>query len=194
MSRRNGTWLIATLTVDDRILEEASHPQSLRTRPEVRLLPRQIQTVWLDHNPYVAQANPRYVGYVQKIIRFNGDLLKAFSAAGIPVLAGTDSMVPGIVPGFALHDELEAMAAAGLSNEQVLEGTTRLACEWLGVQGDRGTVEPGKSADLLLLDADPLANVSNTRKIAAVIVRGRYLPRRELDRMLANVSARNASP
>jgi imidazolonepropionase-like amidohydrolase len=193
MSKRNGTSLIATLTVDDRILEQASHPESLRARPEVRLLPREMQGVWLDHNPYVAQGSPGYIGYVQRIIQFNGELIKAFSVAGIPVLAGTDSGIPGIAPGFALHDELEAMAAAGLGNEQVLEGTTRLACEWLGVAGDRGTIESGKSADLLLLNADPLENVSNTRKIAAVIVRGRYLPRPELDRMLAKVSERNAS-
>jgi imidazolonepropionase-like amidohydrolase len=66
----------------------------------------------------------------------------------------------------------------------VLESTTRLACQWLRVDQDRGTVEPGKRADLLLLSADPLTDVSNTRKIAAVIVRGRYLPRSELDRML----------
>ncbi len=193
MAKRNGTWLIATLTVDDRILEQTTHPETLHSRSELRLIPRQIREAWVDHNPYVAAASPGYTQYIRQIIEFNGDLVRAFAAAGIPVLAGTDSMIPGIVPGFALHDELEAMASAGLSNVQVLEGATRLACQWLGVDGDRGTVEPGKSADLLLLDADPLENVSNTRKIAAVIVRGRYLPRAELDRMLRKVADHNTS-
>jgi imidazolonepropionase-like amidohydrolase len=72
-----------------------------------------------------------------------------------------------------------------MSNRQVLESTTRLASQWLGVAGDRGTVEAGKRADLLLLDADPLADVANTRKIDAVILGGRYLPHAELDRRLA---------
>jgi imidazolonepropionase-like amidohydrolase len=124
---------------------------------------------------------------VQRIIEFNQQLVRAFVAADIPVLAGTDSTVPGVVPGFALHDELEALSRSGMSNWQVLESTTRLACEWLRVDTDRGTVEAGKRADLLLLDADPLADVGNTRKIDAVIVGGRYLTRRELDRMLKDL-------
>jgi alpha-D-ribose 1-methylphosphonate 5-triphosphate diphosphatase PhnM len=92
--------------------------------------------------------------------------------------------VPGLVPGFALHDELQAMAAAGMSKMQVLEGTTPLPCRRLGVDGDRGTVETGRRADLLLPSADPLQSASNTRRIAAVIVGGRYesrpLPPRSL--------------
>jgi imidazolonepropionase-like amidohydrolase len=184
MSKRNGTWLIGTLTVDERILEELTHPETLRTRPEIRALPGPMRSAWIEHNPYIARTSPGFIQSVQRIIEFNQKLVRAFVAAEIPVLAGTDSTVPGVVPGFALHDELELMAKAGMSNWQVLESTTRLACEWLRVDQDRGTVEPGKRADLLLLNADPLADVSNTRKIAAVIVRGRYLPRAELDRML----------
>ena len=187
MSKRNGTWLIATLTVDERILEEISHPETLKARPELHALPEISRQAWIEHNPYVQRASPGFIQSVQRIIEFNQQLVRAFSAADIPVLAGTDSTVPGIVPGFALHDELELLAKAGLSNWQVLESTTRLACEWLRVDADRCTVEPGKRADLLLLDADPLADVSNTRKIAAVILGGRYLPRSELDRMLKNL-------
>jgi imidazolonepropionase-like amidohydrolase len=67
-------------------------------------------------------------------------LVRAFAAAGIPIVAGTDSPLPGIVPGFSMHDELEAMGKAGLSNRQVLEGATRLPAEWLGVVNDRGVV------------------------------------------------------
>jgi imidazolonepropionase-like amidohydrolase len=192
MARRNGTWLIATLTVDHRILEQTTHPETLHSRPELRFMPPQIREFWVDRNPYVAQARPGYIQFVRQIVEFNDELVRAFTAAGIPVLAGTDATIPGIVPGFSLHDELEAMAAAGMSNIQVLEGTTRLACQWLGVDGDRGTVAAGKGADLLLLDADPLENVANTRKIAAVIVRGRYLPRSELGRMLEKVAEHNA--
>lgn len=119
-------------------------------------------------------------------------VLQAFGAAGIPVLAGTDTPVPGMVPGFALHDELEAMARYGLSNRQVLEGATRLPAEWLGVASDRGVVAVGKRADLLLLDADPMADVANTRKIAAVIAGGRFLSRSELDQQMMALDERDA--
>jgi imidazolonepropionase-like amidohydrolase len=84
------------------------------------------------------------------------------------------------VPGFALHDELAALAKAGLSNRQVLESATRLPAEWLGTIDDRGVVAVGKRADLLLLDANPLENIENTRSIAGVIVGGRYYSRDEL--------------
>ena len=185
MAKRNGTWLDATLTLDERLLEETSRPESLRTRPELRYLPEFYRRMVVDHNPYLARSNEDFVQRLRQIVAFNRELVRAFAAAGIPVLSGTDSPVPGLVPGFALHDELEALAGAGMSNRQVLEGTTRLACQWLGVAEDRGTVETGKRADLLLLDADPLANVANTRKIAAVVLGGRYLPHAELDRLLA---------
>lgn len=185
MAKRNGTWLDATLTLDDRLLEETSHPESLKTRPELRYLPDFYRRMVVDHNPYLARSDAGFIERLRQIVAFNRELVRAFAAAGIPIVSGTDSPVPGLVPGFALHDELEALAAAGLSNRQVLESTTRLACQWLGVADDRGTVEVGKRADLLLLDADPLANVANTRKIAALVLGGRYLPRAELDRRLA---------
>jgi imidazolonepropionase-like amidohydrolase len=99
--------------------------------------------------------------------------------------------VPGLVPGFALHDELEAMASAGMTRREVLEGATRLAAQRLGVLGDRGTVEIGKRADLLLLDADPLADIANARRIAAVIIDGRYVSRADLDTMMRDLARRN---
>jgi len=99
-----------------------------------------------------------------------------------------------VAPGFALHDEFESLSRCGMSNLQVLESTTRLAAEWLGTIKDRGTVEPGKRADLVLLDANPLENISNTRRIAAVITNGHYLPRVELDRRLRRIADRIGTP
>jgi imidazolonepropionase-like amidohydrolase len=114
-------------------------------------------------------------------------MVGAFVAAGVPVVAGTDAPVPGIVPGFSIHDELAALVRAGMTHRQALEAATRLPCEWLGVLSDRGTVEPGKQADLLLLEADPLKNVSNARRISAVILGGRYLPRQTLDERMGEL-------
>ncbi len=192
MMKRNGAWLTGTLSLDERLLEETSHPDSLKARPELRFLTPLVYVMVTEHNPYVARANAKYVEYLRAIVAFNRKLVQAFAAAGIPVLAGTDTPVPGMVAGFALHDELEAMARYGLSNRQVLEGATRLPAEWLGVAGDRGVVAVGKRADLLLLDADPMADVANTRKIAAVVVGGRFLSHSELNQEMKALDERYA--
>jgi len=192
LAKQTGVWLTATLTVDERILEQVRNPQSLRSRTEIRYVSPGIRAFWLDANPYLHAPPAQFAG-LEGLIDFNRRLVKAFVLAGIPVVAGTDSLVPGVVPGFALHDEMTALARAGLTNEQVLVAATRLPAQWLGVATDRGTVEVGKTADLLLLDADPLANVDNARKIAAVIAGGRYLSRSDLDAKMAALAARNAA-
>jgi imidazolonepropionase-like amidohydrolase len=189
MARLNGTWLTATLTVDERILEQLRDPDSLKRRLELRFLNPGKYEVVLHHNPYIEKNGPAFLKYVSDIVAFNRELMRAFLVAQIPIVAGTDAGIPGIVPGFSLHDELELLAGAGMTNLQVLESATRLPSEWLRVADDRGTVEPGKRADLLLLDADPLENVSNTRRIAAVVLRGRYLSRSMLDRRLKDLDA-----
>jgi imidazolonepropionase-like amidohydrolase len=190
MAKRNGTWLTATLTTNERLLEETAHPETLRNRPELRYLLPAVYDVAVNRNPYVAQASPDRIQFLQRVVDFNRQLVPAFVAAGIPVLTGTDTPVPGLAPGFSLHDEFEALSRAGMTNRQVLEGTTRLPSDWLGVLADRGTVEAGKRADLLLLDGDPLVDIRNTRRIAAVIVGGRYLSRPTLDQRMKDLEAR----
>jgi imidazolonepropionase-like amidohydrolase len=191
MARRNGTWLVGTLTLDERIVEEIRDPDSLHTRPELRYLPPLEYRVVMHDNPYLKDRSTDRIAYVQDIVEFNRALVKAFAAAGIPVLTGTDSPVPGVVPGFSLHDEFQSLSRAGMSNLQVLESTTRLPAEWLDTLADRGTVEIGKRADLVMLDANPLEDLANTRRIAAVIVSGRYLSRKELEKRLSVLAARN---
>jgi len=194
MAKRNGTWLVATLSLDERIVEEMRDPESLKRRDELRHMHPQAYDMVIHGNPYLKDVNAGRIAYVQAIVDFNCPLVKAFIDAGVPVLTGTDAPVPGLAPGFALHDEFESLARCGMSNLQILESTTRLAAEWLGKLSDRGTVETGKRANLVLLDANPLQNIANTRRIAAVIANGHYLPRAELDRRLWRIAGRNATP
>ncbi len=191
MAKRNGTWLVATLSLDERIVEEIRDPDSLERRDELRHMHPRAYDMVINGNPYLKDRSDGRIGYVQKVVDFNCPLVKAFTAAGIPVLTGTDAPVPGVAPGFAIHDEFEALSRCGMRNAQILAGTTRQAAEWLGTLADRGTVEAGKRADLVLLDANPLENIANTRRIAGVIAGGHYLPRAELDRRLEKLAARN---
>jgi len=188
----HGTGVMTTLTVDQRILEQTLDPTTLHTRPEIQYVPPLVRRFWFDDNPYIGRNTPDRIAQLRGVVAFNDKLVKAFVAAGLPVLAGTDSLVPGVVAGFALHDELAALVAAGLTPYQALDAATRAPTAWMGVGDDRGTVELGKRADLLILDADPLADITNTRRIAGVIASGRWLPRAELDARLAALAQRYA--
>src|SRR5262249_53795534 len=124
--------------------------------------------------------------------RRSAGLVRAMHRAGVPFLAGTDTTNPFIFPGFSLHDELALLVAeGGFTPLEALQAATRDPAQFLGREKDLGTAEPGKLADLVLLDADPLADIHNTTRIAAVVANGRLLPRDRLDRMLAEVEAAN---
>jgi imidazolonepropionase-like amidohydrolase len=112
------------------------------------------------------------------------DCVGRLHRAGVPILAGTDELNPYVFPGFSLHDELALLVKAGLSPREALRAATINPAKLLGKEATMGTVDVGKAADLVLLDADPLADIANTTKIRAVIVRGRLLDREALDRML----------
>jgi imidazolonepropionase-like amidohydrolase len=104
------------------------------------------------------------------------------------VLAGTDTGDPYTIPGATLHDELEQLVAAGLSPHQALAAATIAPARFLEWDEAMGTVEPGKQADLVLLDANPLIDIKNTRKIAGVFARGKYYSRASLDKILLTAS------
>jgi imidazolonepropionase-like amidohydrolase len=116
-------------------------------------------------------------------------LVRAMHAASVQLLAGTDPPVRGVFPGFSLHDELELLVEAGLTPLQALQVATLNPARFLGMQETLGSIEPGKLADLVLLDADPLMAISNTRRIAAVIVNGRLFSRQALDQLLTEVES-----
>ena len=118
------------------------------------------------------------------------EVVNAMHRAGIPFLAGTDTPAGVYVfPGFSLHEELQRFVAAGFTPMEALQNATFNAAQFLGMEDRVGTIEKGKLADLVLLDANPLDDIRNTQKIAAVVVNGRYLSRADLDKILAGVEA-----
>jgi imidazolonepropionase-like amidohydrolase len=116
------------------------------------------------------------------------EVVNEMHRAGISFLAGTDTP-PGvhIFPGFSLHEELQRFVAAGFTPMEALQTATLNPAKFLGMEDRLGTIEQGKLADLVLLDANPLDDIRNTQKIAAVVVNGRYFSRADLDKMLAGV-------
>ena len=115
--------------------------------------------------------------------------------SGVRFLAGTDVFTGGFPqfrPGFSLHLELELLVAAGLTPLEALQAATINPAVALRATDSLGSLAPGKLADLVLLDADPLMDIRNTRTIHSVVAHGRYFDRAELDRLLAMAEAGQA--
>jgi amidohydrolase family protein len=116
--------------------------------------------------------------------------LQEMRKAGVRLMPGTDVAVLLIYPGYSLHDELQLLVRyVGLTPMEAIISATRYPAEFFGMQNRLGTIEKGKIADLVLLDANPLDDISNTRRIAAVVLNGRYLSKESREKMLADVEA-----
>jgi imidazolonepropionase-like amidohydrolase len=126
----------------------------------------------------------------QDYFAHNLQIVGAMHRAGVPFMAGTDT-APGvyIVPGFSLHDELANFVEAGFTPMEALQTATSNPAKFLGMEASFGSVEPGKIADLVLLTADPLDDVGNTRKISVVVANGHIFDRAALDQILTHVEA-----
>lgn len=116
-------------------------------------------------------------------------IVGTFHRARVPLLAGTDAPMPGVYPGYALQDELVQLVAAGLSPPEALRAATLGPAQFLGLSGEAGTVEVGKRADLVLVDANPLQDIRNAGRIHAVLPGGHLLRREDLDAGLAAAAA-----
>lgn len=185
---RNRTWQTPTLTVL-RATANLDDPNFVDD-PRLRYVSQTVRQSWDPRNDFRLKARTKedweearrtYDSYVRVV----GEMRRA----GVPILAGTDVLNPFCFPGFSLHDELALLAGAGLTPMEALQASTRSAADYLGILDSFGTVEKGKTADLVVLEANPLDDITNTRKIAGVMLSGRYFPKASLEKMLADVEA-----
>lgn len=120
----------------------------------------------------------------QRLFAVNQTLTAMAGHAGAKLLAGTDVGNPFVAPGFDLLDELELMTAAGLTSAQALQSATVGPAQFLGKSAELGAIETGRIADMVLLDADPLEDIRNVRRIHAVFANGRLFDRPALDQLV----------
>src|ERR1700684_1635317 len=131
----------------------------------------------------------------QEYFARNLQMVGTMHRAGVPFMAGTDT-APGvyIMPGFSLHDALANFVEAGFTPMESLQTATSNPASFLGVEASLGSVEPGKVADMVLLSANPLEDIRNTRKISIVVANGQVLDRAALNQILIHVEAAKQQP
>ena len=176
---KNQTWQCPTLTV----LRSKVYLGDEKFRRDGRLkyIPRQIQQRWS-----LRLANRNESDNGKEVFQKELEIVGAMQKAGVPILAGTDTGNPLCFPGFSLHDELALLVIAGLTPVEALRSATLNPAKFFGLDQTLGTIEEGKTADLVLLDADPLADIRNTQRINAVVANGRLFDRKALDKMLGD--------
>ena len=148
-------------------------------------MPLRVRNMW-NEDFRKRERTEAQVASQMRLFQRRLELVGEMHRAGVGVLAGSDVLNPYCFPGFSLHDELGWLVKAGLAPMAALQAATRNPALFLGRQ-ELGTVEAGKLADLVLLDADPLQEIGNTRRIAAVVANGKLYSREAIDKMLAEV-------
>lgn len=181
----SGTWWTPTLQVL-RMSALAGDP-AFRADPLLRYIPYVLKAaLWEpDINNWERNAAQRADRNTQgELYQLALDNVGRAHAAGVKIVAGTDSGDSFVFPGFALHDELGQLVRAGLTPMDALRSATINAARFTGTARDYGSIEVGKVGDMILLDANPLTDIRNTAKITGVFFNGQYLNRAALDELL----------
>jgi hypothetical protein len=189
----NRTWQVPTFPILVH-LGYVTPETDLGNDPRLNYVPRKVRQFWeqglkeqFDHHNAADFAQRAET--VRRFLEIAGKM----NATGVPIMAGTDAAAPNGFPGSALHEDLAYLVEAGLSPMQALQSATTKPAEFLHRDAEQGTVEIGKRADFVLLDANPLDDIHNTQRIRAVILSGKLLDRRDLDALLAEVEQYAAS-
>jgi imidazolonepropionase-like amidohydrolase len=176
---KNGTWHDPTLVEEvGRFLGDDG---KLAADDRLRFVSKAEVEGWLKFSKRFSPDNRKMR---ESVFQRSLEIVKIMHRAGVPLLAGTDVGNPYVYAGSSLHDELAWLVRAGLTPHAALQTATLNPAKFLGMESSLGTIAEGKIADLVLLDADPLADINNTKKINAVITDGKLLRRAELDAML----------
>jgi imidazolonepropionase-like amidohydrolase len=182
--KKNGTWVTPTLFS---IRANARRMEDSAGDPQLAFLPAALRKEWAP--PQNATQDDRdTAAWWQRQFENDRKLTGEMHRAGVRLLAGSDSLDRYVFVGTSLHQELQQLVAAGLTPLESLQAATKNPAEFLG-RKDLGAIVVGNRADMVLLEADPLQEISNTQKISVVILAGKFLARADLDQMLANARA-----
>jgi Amidohydrolase family len=181
--KQYNSWICPTMTVN-RGIGYMNDPAFAKD-PRMTFVAPMIKSMWDPKNDFrFKNAGDDYFNGERKDYELKKRIVRALNQGGIRLLAGTDTPNPYCFPGFSLHDELQLFTECGLSPLQALQTATLNPALYFGIQKDQGTVASGKVADLLVLKDNPLQDIGNTRKIGAVILKGRFIGAGEIDGML----------
>lgn len=186
LAREMKTWNVPTMALWQTFYGPES-VESLRQRPELKYVPAQMVNSWAQQRANLIRNNNPEAG--RHVVEMRDKILMATVNGGGFVMLGSDAPQVFNVPGFSLHREMQAMAKAGMKPYQIYETGTRNPALYFKTPQEFGTVAVGRRADLVLLNENPLTDVSKMANRAGVMVRGRWMPQSEIQRRLDEIAA-----
>lgn len=192
--RDSGVWVVPTLVTFRNVIRQIENLPLALKQPGMEYLPPWVREQWGPENSfYKLNFSPDVLPGFRKSWEFQNKLVKGMHEAGVRMLVGTDAMVPGNMPAFTLHEELRYLVSNGFTPFEALQAATRNSAEFLNQSNEFGTVEVGRRADLILLNANPLNDVAHATQRSGVMVRGRWFSDSRLRQMLNELPIRYAS-
>jgi imidazolonepropionase-like amidohydrolase len=188
LSRETGVWVVPTMALWE-TLRGTTDLATLRAFPELKYMPPQQIQQWTSAQENLFK-NPDFKPDVARnVIQNRMRLLKVLNDGGVKILLGSDAPQRFSVPGFSIHREMRRMADAGMKPYDILRSGTYNVGLYLKEKDNFGTIEVGKRADLMLLNANPLEDIDNIARRSGVVVRGRWLSEREIQSRLDKIAA-----
>jgi imidazolonepropionase-like amidohydrolase len=193
-TRAAGVWNCVTLTVGERF-SALEHRDSLLKLPMTRYEPPEVLASWDPAKDFrLHRATQEDFAAMRASTAFQMRMTRALRDAGAGILLGTDTSNPFVVAGFSAHDELGLLVKAGLTPYEALRAGTSDAAAFLHASKQLGGVATGLRADLVLVDGNPLEDVRAAARRSGVVLRGRWMPARELDAELDKLATQRATP
>ncbi len=187
MTREAGVWNVPTLSLVEHLASEVPG-EEMAQAPEMQYMPRGVVDGWVRSKRDFQARSDFQPPAATRLVELRRELTKALHDGGAMIALGSDAPQFFNVPGFSIHPEMEMMVASGLTPYEVLVTGTRNPAIYFETPEDFGTVEVGRRADLILLDANPLDDIAHLRRRAGVMVRGQWLPEAEIQARLAAIA------
>jgi imidazolonepropionase-like amidohydrolase len=194
---KRGVWMTPTLVTSHNLVDLLDDSAAVLARPEARYFRHPMQLdVWsfMTEKIYLPIPAAKRERIRTDLEKFQRPFTKAIYDKGGKLMAGSDTILPGLVPGFALHRELKEMVDIGIPPYEALRTSTTRPFEYLGEIERAGTIEVGKYSDLVILDGNPLKDISNVSKVSGVLMRGRWLASDDLKKRMNEIVSSPTGP